>query len=208
MNRLLSLINCLIGLLFPNKCIICKNIYDGIICDDCHAGIKYLRANEGLIYFVAEYSGIMKKAIKLFKFKKKLRLCEPLANIIIKNMPYLDADCIIPVPLYQQRLRSRGFNQSELIAKSISAELAIPLFLNTLIRFRETKPQFSLNKNERKENIKNAFLIINKEDISGKKVLLVDDIYTTGSTVRECKRVLLQGGAKSVFAIVLSKAVM
>lgn len=139
------------------------------------------------------------------KFRKKKRIAYALGKILASNLPLLDFDCVIPVPLHANRLKERGFNQSEIISRPIAEKAAVPLYANALIRIKETKPQFSLRKRDRILNVKNAFIAGCPDTIKGKQVLLVDDIYTTGSTVNECKKCLLNSGAQSVNCAVLSR---
>jgi ComF family protein len=127
----------------------------------------------------------------------------------------MNIDLIIPVPLHLKKLRIRGFNPSFLlvkdwicIAKFLNVKLPdIPVNSNVLVRGRWTKPQTGLGRKERLENIKNAFNINDGSKITGKRILLVDDVYTTGATVNECAKVLLKGGAKNVDVLTLARAI-
>lgn len=103
-------------------------------------------------------------------------------------------DIIIIVPTSNQRKKERGYNQSELIAKEISRITGIPIVRNILIKIKDTLPQSSLNKKQREENAKNVYKIINTKKLHNKKMLVIDDIYTTGSTVNECSKLLIQKG--------------
>ncbi len=116
----------------------------------------------------------------------------------------LRADAIIPVPLYKKRLRQREFNQSALFAKHLACSIGKPLILNCLIKTRDTMPQVGLSAKERGKNIRKTFEIRNKELIGGKNIMLVDDVYTTGATVRECSKVLKKAGAKDIYVITLA----
>ena len=113
---------------------------------------------------------------------------------------------IISVPLHAKRLRKRGYNQAELLAKELSKRLNIKFVANILIRAKNTKPQFDLKKGERGKNILGAFIVNPKfqNKLKGKRFLLVDDITTTGATLRECVKVLKKGGAEKVLAIILA----
>ena len=107
------------------------------------------------------------------------------------------------IPLHKSRRRKRGFNQAELIAKGLGRELGIPVSSNSLLRTRKTSPQKELNDQERKNNLKNAFQVVDP-DVKFKKVLLIDDIYTTGSTIDAAAAVLLEGGAEKVYFLSIS----
>jgi ComF family protein len=112
---------------------------------------------------------------------------------------------IIPVPLHRKKLRGRSFNQAEIIARAISSKFSIPMDANTLIRHRETKSQTKMKPLERTINILDAFVVRIPDVVRGKTVILVDDVYTSGSTINECARVLLKAGAKTIWGITLAR---
>lgn len=150
------------------------------------------------------YEGTLKEAINLIKYYGIKRLSKPLSEMTFTMLDNKHTDAIIPVPLYKKRLRQRGFNQSALFAKHLADHTGIPLFLDYLIKTRDTVPQVGLSAKERRKNMKNAFAVINEKLIQGKDVLLVDDVFTTGATVRECSKVLKKSGAKDVYVITLT----
>jgi len=157
-------------------------------------------------------NGLVKKLIQNFKYEPFIKeLSNSLSSLIIEhfqlldNKPDLSSFTLIPIPLYKKRLKWRGFNQSEEIAKGLASYLKIPLINDCLIKTRETLPQIDLSGEERKKNIKNVFLIKNRELIQNKKILLVDDVYTTGSTMEECAAKLLESGANEVVGIVVAR---
>lgn len=115
---------------------------------------------------------------------------------------------VLPVPLYKKRLRERGFNQSALLGKYVAKRLGVPLNLYSLARNRDTRPQVGLSAKERKKNIRNAFEIKEEGVIKGRRVLLIDDVFTTGATTRECSKVLKKAGVQEVFVITLSHGVL
>ena len=112
---------------------------------------------------------------------------------------------LIPVPLFKRKLKKRGFNQAEEIAKELSRVLKIPLISDNLIKTKETPPQVNLSEKEREENLKNAFFCKNPALIKQKKIFLIDDVYTTGSTMEECAKTLKQSGAKEIWGIVVAR---
>ena len=116
---------------------------------------------------------------------------------------YTNDFIIIPVPLSQKRLKWRGFNQAEEIAKNLSIYLEIPILNNILIKNKDTTFQSKLSNEERKINLLNTFNC--NENMENKKILLVDDIYTTGSTMEECSKVLKQSKAKEIIGITIAK---
>jgi ComF family protein len=118
-----------------------------------------------------------------------------------------DYSLIVPVPLHPRRLRQRGFNQSVILAREIARRHGIAMEFRALRRIVDTESQAGLKKEERRSNIRKAFGMSDPDRVSGKQVLLVDDVYTTGSTLGECARTLLKGGAESVGALTLARAI-
>jgi ComF family protein len=115
-------------------------------------------------------------------------------------------DGIVPVPLHIESLRERGFNQSLLIARHLSRSLRVPLFMDILIKNTDTPPQIGLSARERISNIRNAFSVAG--DVKGLKILLFDDVMTTGATARECSHELLNAGAQEVIVLTLARSRM
>jgi len=114
---------------------------------------------------------------------------------------------LIPIPLHRRRLKERGFNQAQEIAKELSTLINVPMASTALVKEKETLSQKKLSAAERQENVKDAFVIKNPDLISGKKIFLVDDVYTTGSTMEACAKVLKKAGAKQVWGIALAREV-
>ncbi len=186
---------------------------EGAVCQKCGRSIytneKYCercqKANfvfeKGIAVF--SYSDV-RDAIAHFKFHYWKRDAVPLAKLmgdyLLTHYTELveQTELLIPVPMYEKKQKIRGFNQSELLAKAISKRIEKPYSANNLKRIRNTQPQSLLNAEQRKQNIKGAFSVENVEEIKGKTVLLIDDIFTTGTTVNECSKVLYESGAKSV----------
>lgn len=181
------------------------------ICSDCADQLAFTRqgssfpAVEPLSYLLCpfEYSGSIEKLLRSFKFGSNFKNGEIL-NILLRNFfegyPHLrEFDCVIPVPLSAERLNERGYNQSEIIARSIAEVIGIPLNTDTLVRIRHTERQSSLSAAERILNVKNAFL--SKRRMDHQHILLVDDIYTTGSTMKNCAEALKDAGAAEIAGI-------
>jgi len=120
-----------------------------------------------------------------------------------------DADALIPVPLHRWRLLRRRYNQSAMIAHFLSKEVRVPVLHQGLVRTRATPTQGHLNFEQRRKNVKHAFSVNEKysDDIKGKTLLLIDDVYTTGSTVKECTKALKKAGAKEVHILTLARVV-
>lgn len=142
-----------------------------------------------------------------YKFNSGLGRTHLLSQLAIETFAYDPArmpDVIVPVPLHTRRLVSRGFNQSLEIANALGKELCRPVLKSGLTRIRHTPPQMALDKKQRLENIKDAFSA-DHNCISGKVVLLVDDVFTTGATALECAKTLNRKGASGVDILVLAK---
>jgi ComF family protein len=141
---------------------------------------------------------------------REIGLSRPLGELLLERCPLsLRAyDVIIPVPLHVSRLRWRGFNQSQHLALSLASAAGIPLDSFILERVRPTRPQVQLNEAERRRNVARAFHVARPERVRGRRVLLIDDVYTTGATVDECSRVLLRNGCAHVDVLVLARAVL
>ena len=167
------------------------------------------------IYFdaaVAAYRGrgIVREIIHEFKYARQMHLrhlighwlCAALDDERLREVSF---DLIVPVPLHPARERERGFNQARLLAESLSAEISLPSRL-VLERVRYTTTQTALDRSERMENLHNAFRLRKNANVRGLRVLLIDDVLTTGSTLSECARVLKRAGAISVHAATAARA--
>ena len=163
------------------------------------------------------YCGTLMETIHAFKYKKKIQLARPLGDFLFLfywfNWEGDEPDLILPVPLHARRMRKRGFNQAylmirhwpELFKENGLSDHGFRVGREALIRTRETRPQVGLGRKERRKNMRNAFRIPEPSSVSGKRVLLVDDVYTTGSTVEECTRLLLKSGADRADVITLAR---
>jgi ComF family protein len=152
----------------------------------------------------------MADAIHRFKYQGASRLAKPLGTFLAEyedsEFPFSEFELILSVPLHPRRLRQRGFNQSLLLARCVSRAHSIPLDFASLQRTRHTEPQTQLSGPERQKNIRGAFEVRRAGAIAEKHILLIDDVFTTGSTVQECAKVLLKAGAKQVDVLTLAKA--
>lgn len=165
------------------------------------------------LYFAVSYKNeLVKNLIRKFKYEPCIKnLSENLALLIITHFNLIQKSfggqdyILIPIPLAKRRLRRRGFNQSEEIAKKLSENLEIPVAGGCLLKIKETSLQMELSKEMRMENIKGVFAVENAKIIKGKKILLVDDVYTTGSTMEECAKILKASGAKEVWGVTVAR---
>ncbi len=163
----------------------------------------------GKLRTIAFYEGALQQAIHLFKFERRIYLAKFLIQIIINNIPsdcnIADYDYIIPIPIHKQRLNERGFNQSYILSKGISKKHKVEVSTDVLIRRRNTSPQSSLDRDKRLQNIIGAFELSNEEQIQGKKILLFDDVFTTGATVSEAVNVLWSADPTEVDVLTLAR---
>jgi ComF family protein len=157
------------------------------------------------------YGGLLKDAILLLKY----RGCRPLGRDLARFAHnalrreeglWWEAKCIVPVPLHRRRRRERGFNQAEVIAREVGRLAEIRVERRALRKIRLTAAQTSLEPGERRVNVRGAYGVALPERIRDKVVLLVDDVYTTGATIRECASELRKAGAREVRAITLAQA--
>ncbi len=222
----------ILDILWPKHCINCGK--EGkYLCDDCFAlidisreppcqGFKFLNG----LYFPATYNEkIIQSAIHLCKYGYTKEISKILSDLIIAHFKLLDnpnlftplsmsatkeekANWILcAVPLHKSKLKQRGFNQSEEIAKHLSLFFEVPFISEILLKTKKTSPQMFLNKDQRLKNVLNSFQINpqKKNKILNKNILLVDDVFTTGATMEECAKVLKQNHAQSVWGAVVAR---
>jgi len=192
----------LLNILYPSKCLICRKKNSEVFCLNCQTKIEFISDAVA----ITKYISVIKYAIRMLKFHGKIKLAAPLGKISSDYLLKKNFDCVVVVPLHANRIKKRGCNQCDLIAKEICKIIDVELISNVLARVKDTKPQFTLKKHERLLNVLGAFDVINSDKIIGKTILLLDDIYTTGATINECQRVLLEHGAKKCIPFCLSKA--
>lgn len=176
-------------------------------CGACVTKKKYFTMARALGY----YEGTLKQAIHRWKYDGQVGLSPLFGDWMAAKLPeYWDPECfdlIVPVPLHKQRLRKRGFNQALLLAKELSRRTGIPCGKRILRKERPTLPQVQLSGAQREKAVRKSFRILGREELRGKTILLVDDVYTTGATVNECSRVLLAAGACRIDVFTLAHAV-
>ncbi|CDE83434.1 putative amidophosphoribosyltransferase [Clostridium sp. CAG:273] len=160
--------------------------------------------------YLFKYEGIIRSKIISYKFDDKPYLYKSFCEIFVKNKKVCEFlknyDIIISVPMYKKKKNQRGYNQSELIAREIAKKVKnIEYRSDILLKIKNTANQSLLNKEQRQENLKNAYEVKNKEYISNKNILIFDDIYTTGSTANECSKMLVEAGARSIGILTIAK---
>ncbi len=222
-----SKIDFLISIIFPERCPFCGTAIDhkSIFCDACGKEILWtsrhsvcLRCGKtecvcgkepflDRMYVPLFYEGKVKDAVKNFKFNGRKAYSRPFAKLlsafIAKENPEFDFDVIIPVPMTKKDIRKRGYNQSLLLAKFVGENLGVKTDFTALVKVKQTQKQHKLNSREtRMKNLKGAFSV--NADLTGKSVLVCDDVITTGSTMREVCGVLKKAGAQKISAVVIS----
>ena len=173
-------------------------------CFDCNKKVHNFKEGISLCY----YTPLLQKSLAQVKYYNKRQhldfYCEEMFRVYKRKIHSWGIDIIIPVPLHPKRRRKRGFNQAEEIGRRLSKLFQIPMNTHILFRVSNTKAQKDLNNKESQKNLQGAFLVKKKLDENIKRVLLVDDIYTTGSTVDECAKELLLSGVKQVYVATIA----
>lgn len=216
-------------LIFPPVCGICGKLNENYLCNKCNlalqkeAGVqvdsyitetrfKRKHFDEHIYFF--QYQGLIRDQIINYKFNDESYKYKAISNFILKNFilkeskifqTLNDYDVIVPVPISRKRMKERGYNQSELIAEQIANAMEKRLITKCLYKCKDIIAQSKLNKEEREVNIKDVYAIKNEHELFNKKVLLFDDIYTTGSTVNECSRILGKAGTDKIGVITIAK---
>jgi len=163
---------------------------------------------------IAVYEGVMRAAVHHLKFHQKASLALPLARFMLAHLPpsvaFSDYHAVLPVPLHPSRQRQRGYNQTALLARPLAGSFKLPLLCGNLIRIRPTPEQalITTGRQARQDNVRNAFRVRDLLAIRNKRLILVDDVVTTGATVNECARVLKAAGAASVLVLALSRPLL
>ena len=217
--------------IFLPSCGICGKLGEKYLCNKCKKDLekyaifakskfnerelnnqteKNIANNKPIYKFhIFRYEELIRDLIIQYKFNEKSYLYKTFCEFIVKNKKTLDFiksyDIIIPVPIHKKRYRARGYNQSELISKELARRCQLKCYNDILIKKVNNNAQSTLNKNERLENVKNVYKIIKPEKINNKKVLIFDDIYTTGATVQACALELKKAHTKEIGILTLAK---
>lgn len=208
----------LINILYPQICGICNRIYKESVCPKCYK--KLMELNQlsiekcnGEYYqelaYLFKYEGIIRKKIIDYKFYELGYLYKTFSYFFKNNKKILDFikkyDIITPIPIHKKRKKQRGYNQTELISRNICMELDIEFGNDIVEKNVNTRPQSTLNQEKRKSNSKNVYSLCKPDKLKNKKVLIFDDVFTTGSTVCEFSRVLSLAQPKSIGVMVIAK---
>jgi ComF family protein len=188
---------------FPGKpCEVCSRPMKAEHAGTCGECLKEMPPYTGASCF-GPYTGTLREAIHLLKFRQVKRLARPLGELLA-DLALPSADLVVPVPLSLKSLRERGFNQTLLMARPLAKRRGLPLEGRLLFKKKETPPQTLLSRSARLRNLRGSFAVTGA--LSGERVLLVDDVITTGATVSECTRALLRAGASEVCVAALARA--
>ena len=207
--------------IFLPSCGVCGKLSEGYLCKKCEENLeKYLiNKKQNLnnlkitrniqILHIFKYEEIIRKLIVNYKFNDKSYLYKTFCEFIVKNKKIFDFiksyDIIIPVPIHNERMKKRGYNQSELIAKELAKRIGVKCYTDILLKIKNNKMQSTLSKKEREENTKNVYKLKNVEKIYNKKVIILDDIYTTGATINSCIKEFEKVEVKKIGIITLAK---
>ena len=209
------------SLLFPTRqlCYLCKEktpYLKSFTCLECNEKLKfaYKEVKIDSIYvdrtfYVLSYNRFLKELIHDFKFNGKSYLYKPFAEFMINMIRKKDinnVDIVIYIPIHRRKEAIRGYNQSELLSDYISKQLQIPISRGNLVKKKWTKEQNKLDRIQRLDNLKDSFFLKNPEEIRGKRILLIDDLITTGATFNECSKILKINGAKDIIALALTSS--
>ncbi|MFN0107179.1 MAG: ComF family protein [Bryobacteraceae bacterium] len=178
-----------------------KPLDDQGVCGRCRSGLT----GYDYAYSYGYYEGPLRKMIHHFKYAGVEVLAGPLGALMVRALPLdLQVDIIVPVPLHWTRRLWRGFNQCELLARPLESRLRVPV-VRAIRKSRRTETQASSTPAQRRSNLTGAFVLAGKGMVEGKRVLLVDDVLTTGATVTTCSALLRRAGAKSVTVLTLAR---
>ena len=198
----------ILNIIYPieERCMVCDEEGFIGICPSCKSRINKAK-NEGSILSYGFYGGILKSLILKFKYESNYNVGYLLANFLIEIIreSEIDIDIICYIPMIRKDERKRGFNQCRLIANEIGYNLNIPVS-NCIKKVKHTKEQKKLTKEERIKNLIGAFEVKSNEDIKNKRVLLIDDVMTTGATIGECTKILKKSGVKEIIVLTIAKS--
>ncbi len=211
--------------LLPRFCLFCSNkltVNEHLLCQTCLPHLTIVKSeflknefnrkfkddnfvDDFFSLYLFEKNGVFKSLIHTLKYKNNYRIGLFLGNQIVDYYYHkfkdLQLDIIIPLPLHPIKKTTRGYNQAYYIAKSISKKISSPVCTSAVVRIKHKETQTFYNLQQRKENVDGAFQVNKKDKITGKSILLVDDVITTGATISECAKVLKLAGAKNIYAV-------
>jgi competence protein ComFC len=203
-----------LNLVFPPRCLGCGKV-DTVICTGCLNILAHTHPPNSVqplpsltaITSTAVHKGVIREAVQALKYDNTRLIAVPLGTRLTEHVRAKgwQFDMIIPVPLHTHRLKERGYNQSELLAAIVADETMTPMVSVAVERTRLTRSQVGLSATERRRNLLDAF-IAQPDLVSGKSILLIDDVYTTGATLGACAQALFDAGALSVYGLTVTAA--
>jgi len=206
----------LLDIIFPKVCLNCGKQGEHYICSSClhlyNSKINFKNENNKMydyLIYLFKYESKNRRYMLDFKFNEKAYISEYFIKILTSNNKvnefFKKFDFIIPVPTTKLKSSKRGYNQTELLADYFGKYLNIIVEKNVLIKSKENKTQSTLSKMDRKANVKDIFKIADADKVKNKNIILLDDIFTTGSTVEECSKILKKYGVKKICVVVICK---
>lgn len=209
----------LIDLIYPPACGICGKLNNDFLCKKCEklldkqAEFKIINnldeKKSSKLLYIFKYQGIIRKMILDYKFDEKSYLYKTFTTFLLKNQKFFKIlktyDTIVPVPISDKRKKERGYNQSLLLARQIGKEVGVPVRSGALCKTKNIIAQSKLNKQQRQENVLGAYILKRAKGLENAKVLLLDDIYTTGSTLKECAKTLEKAKPKKIDYLTIAK---
>lgn len=212
-----SLIDNLLDLLFPPRCAGCKS-RGALLCAACQAGCRFvpdaanreqhLRLNSPFLLSTAGayvFEGAIREAVHTLNYNRRKRMAQPLGQLLNRYLVAhpIAVDAIVAVPLHPERLRTRGFNQAQLLAAQLARQAGLPLLATQLVRVRQTSQQADLNRAQRRDNVREAFAW--QGTTPPQRILVIDDVLTTGATIEAAAQALHAAGAREVHALALAR---
>lgn len=222
-----------LDLIYPPFCVVCRKAGNHYLCPECIEKIdlieppycrkcgtpteSYLcsecRDNEFVFEFSRStgiFEGTLRTAIHTLKYDFHLALADPLADLMVRCFPSTHLagkiDMVVPVPIHHSRKTERGFNQAEELARRLCKKVSLPIETRALVKSRPTKHQVDLPYEQRALNVTGAFVVKNRDLIQGKRILLIDDVFTTGSTLNEAAKALKNAGSAEIYAYTLARS--
>ncbi|MGI6295497.1 MAG: ComF family protein [Armatimonadota bacterium] len=232
-NLLRDIASGVLEFVYPIRCLKCERITNTFLCDECLSHVELIappicskcgKPSEHRLCHACRnrefhfervrssgpFQGMLREAIHALKYRKLQQLSNPLIKLLIQTYPTSglgkNFDLIVPVPIHRSRMFERGFNQSELLAQGLASHLGIPLETRVLYKAINTPHQVDLSPDLRMINVRGSFGIKNPEKTLAKRILVIDDVVTTGATLDEVARVLTHAGAASVSGYTLARS--
>ena len=206
------------ALIQPPYCVRCgkplpESAAAATVCGQCRQGAPQFDGARA----VGWHTATLREAVLRFKFARRQRLAEPLAELLAERvgmeqtdpggLPWESLTGVVPVVLHPRRRNWRGFDQAVLLSRRLARLADLPCREQVLVRSKDTAPQIGLTPTQRRDNMKDAFAVPQPQAVAGESLLLIDDVYTTGSTLNEAAKVLHRAGAESVWALTITRAV-